>query len=92
MAYGQSRKDHEYLWGYAPAEDMTGGYVDQDDLEKLLQAPNKKTATKCYDDQIDYWFQVGPDRFGVDEKWKTDRRVRSIAKRYGCEELLDELL
>lgn len=92
MAYAQSRKDHEYLWAYDPADDMTGGYVDQEDLEKLLQSPTKKTATDCYDQQIGYWFSIGPDTFGTDPKWKTDKRVRAIAIRHGCEDDLDRLL
>lgn len=92
MAYAESRNDHEYLWDIAPAYDMTGGYVDQDDLEKLLQSPTKKTATECYNTQIGYWFEVGPDEFGTDTKWKTDSRVRRIAERHCCEEDLDRLL
>lgn len=53
--YNQARADHEYLWDtYAPASDMTGAYVDQDDLEKLLKNPTKKTAVECYEAQIEY--------------------------------------
>ena len=26
---------------------MSAGYVDQEDLAKLLKSPNKKTAKKC---------------------------------------------
>ena len=40
--YRQARSNHEYLWRtYAPARDMTGAYVDQQDLHKLLQNPNE---------------------------------------------------
>ena len=60
ISYEQAREDHEYLWGIAPAYDMTGGYVDQEDLALLLRSPTKKTARDCYCDQIRYWFE-GPD-------------------------------
>ena len=93
MTYDQSRKDHEYLWHYAPAYDMTGGYVDQDDLEKLLESPTKKTAMNCYNNQIVYWFEAGPDdSFGIEAKWKTDPKVREIAERHCCEEDFEYLL
>ena len=79
--YIEVRQDHEFLWKvYAPAKDMTGGYVDQDDLHNLLRAPTKVTAKKCYLKQIYYWFQVGPDCNTTD--WKDDQEVWSIAEKY----------
>ena len=49
ITYQQAREDHEYLWGtYGPAYDITGAYVDQDDLKRLLESPMKKTALACY--------------------------------------------
>lgn len=62
MKYDQAMEDWKYLWAIAPADDMTGGYVDQEDLSKLLRNPTKRTATACLLDQIRYWFQVGPSR------------------------------
>ena len=59
--YDQAFSDHQFLFGIGPASDMTGGYVDQDDLAKMLASPTKATATKCLEDQIEYWFQVGPE-------------------------------
>lgn len=60
MQYEQAFKDWEYLWAIAPADDMTGGYVDQDDLDRLLRNPTKKVAASCLCSQIDHWFSVGP--------------------------------
>ena len=62
MTYEQSLKDWKYLFeDIAPAGDMTGGYVDQEDLDKLLKSPTKRTAKDCLESQIGYWFQHGPD-------------------------------
>lgn len=91
MAYEQAYKDHQYLWDtYGPAEDMTGGYVDSEDLDKLLKSPTRATANQCLESQIDYWFQVGPDpdagktNLDVQTILDSDERVREIAERYGC--------
>lgn len=79
--YKQARADHEYLWTtFGPACDMTGGYVDSDDLERLLKRPTKATARDCYIDQIHHWFQGGPE--DGSDKWKTDPRAMEIAQRY----------
>ena len=94
MTYEQAFKDWSYLWSIGQATDMTGAYVDQDDLEKLLKSPTKKTAKRCLCDQINYWFDTGPD-VGVNCNWSeaveakedllcTDERVRDIAERHGC--------
>ncbi len=91
--YEQALKDHEYLWKeYAPASDMTGGYVDSDDLERLLHDPNKVTARECLKSQIAYWFQIGPDQqIYIGEAWKTDPEVKEIAERSGSEDDLAHL-
>ena len=94
--YKQARADHEYLWDtYGDAYDMTGGYVDSDDLAKLLKNPTKTQAADIYTQQIDYWFQVGPDYSGFEYKTgqrkdqavptlcREDPRVIEIADRYG---------
>lgn len=88
ITYQQARADHEYLWGLGSACDMTGGYVDSEDLKRLLKSPSEATARKCYCDQIDYWFTVGPDTLygsatnhgGI--PWD-DPKVREIAARHG---------
>lgn len=94
MTYEQARKDHEYLWStYAAAGDMTGGYVDQDDLERLLRSPTKATARQCYENQIAYWFSFGPEpeeSFSADV-WKKDPVVREIAERHNCENDFERL-
>lgn len=87
MTYDQALIDWKYLFeGIAAAEDMTGGYVDQEDLDKLLKNPTKKTAKKCLINQIQYWFDIGPCRaFGVESaKYYiiNDKAVRDIAERY----------
>lgn len=86
ISYEQARADHEYLWSIGPAYDMTGGYVDQDDLSLLHASPNKKTARDVYRRQILYWFQVGPSiTSDLDEiiPWY-DKNVCDIAERHNC--------
>ena len=88
ITYEQARKDHEYLWKtYGSDEDMTGAYVDSDDLERLLKNPAKTTARQCYADQIRYWFEAGPDpsNNGDGRDWRSDPIVSAISDRYGCE-------
>jgi hypothetical protein len=98
ITYKQAREDHEYLWGaYGPAYDMTGAYVDQEDLALLLRKPSKITARDCYCRQIDYWFRVGPDNGslfawgsgGLDANTliESDPKLKEIAVRHG---LIDE--
>lgn len=91
MSYEQAYKDHRYLWQkYGAADDMTGGYVDSDDLDRMLKNPTKKQAKECLVSQICYWFQVGPDPGlpgtppKVPEILASDERVKEIAERYGC--------
>lgn len=61
VTYEQALEDHTYLWDfYGPAADMTGGYVDQEDLSKMLRNPSKTTARQCLINQIAYWFEIGP--------------------------------
>ena len=89
--YLQVRKDWETLWNIAPADDMTGGYVDQNDLDELLKNPTKKTATKCMTRQIHHWFTAGPDSVecktlelgSVDDIIASREEVREVAERYG---------
>lgn len=59
VTYEQAFADHAKLWSISPASDMSGGYVDQEDLAMLLASPTKKTALFCLERQIGYWFQVG---------------------------------
>lgn len=62
VTHEQAYADREYLWHtFGPARDMTGAYGDQEDLEALLRSPTKATATRCLCNQIEYWFQVGPE-------------------------------
>lgn len=90
ITYEQALSDHDYLWEIAPADDMTGGYEDQNDLARLLRSPTKATARDCLCSQIEYWFFKGPDSM-------TFRRLRSwrdlipqyprlveIAERHDC--------
>jgi len=96
ITYEQARKDHEYLWSiYGPAYDMAGGYVDQEDLVRLLESPTKATARKCYCKQIDHWFEAGFDDcgyMGIDEILKItegDKTVSEIAERHGQRGFVD---
>ena len=91
MSYDQARKDHEYLWqNYWAAADMTGAYVDQDDLKTLLETPTKKTAENCYENQIRFWFQNGPEPGGP-LGYKDDPEVEEIADRYFSMDDFDRL-
>lgn len=54
MTYEQAYNDWKYLCGIGPADDMTGGYQDQNDLKRLLDNPIKYTAKKCLCSQINY--------------------------------------
>ena len=94
MTYEQAKEDHEYLWEtYGPADDMTGGYVDSEDLDKMLKTPSKKMASKCLKHQIYYWFQVGTESgAGGCDAGKTPSElvddypeIIDIAERYFCE-------
>lgn len=88
ISYEQVYSDWQYLWDtYGPAEDMTGGYVDQDDLYLLLSNPSKKTATKCLKQQIEYWFNVGPAASCglLPRPSDNDPLLVEIAERYNCE-------
>lgn len=84
VSYEQAREDHEYLWSIAPANDMTGGYVDQEDLGRLLKSPTKATARDIYVNQILYWFQAGPQEADAagEVPW-SDPRVVEIARCHG---------
>lgn len=84
--YTRAFADHRYLWRqYGPAKDMTGGYVDQDDLEAMLANPTKAEAVKCLERQIGYWFDVGPDDGSSPRILAaTDPRIGEIAERYGA--------
>ena len=89
MTYEQAYKDHKYLWAIAPANEMTGGYVDQDDLDRMLKKPTKTTAKACLCAQIDYWFANGVDnnddtRTAADMA-EDDPHVQDIADRHCCE-------
>ena len=89
MTFDQARDDHVYLWQtYGAAYDMTGGYVDQHDLWRLLENPSKTTARKCYEDQIQYWFESGCDEmaFRPDSIDWTDSMIREIAERHGIDQ------
>ena len=91
MSYKETYKDWKYLFDIGPASDMTGGYVDSEDLDKMLKSPTKKTAENCLYNQIVYWFDVGTEDSGeyggmsalelVDEF----PEIREIAERQYCD-------
>lgn len=81
MAY----RDRQYLWNICPAADMTGGYEDQGDLERLLKTPTKSMAAQCLSRQIEYWFQKGTEdgsETQVADLLRTDTNVRDIYNRH----------
>ena len=91
MSYKKTYDDHKFLFDIGSASDMTGGYVDSEDLDEMLKTPTKKTAENCLLRQINYWFEVGTESGGknggmsaldlVDEF----PRIREIAEEYGCD-------
>ena len=85
MNYEQAKADHAYLWSIAPGYDMTGGYVDQGDLVRLLASPNKATAVAVLQRQIEHWVTVGPDMTSNVLHRLDEARVREIAERHGFE-------
>jgi len=98
MSYKQMRADHEYIWKtYGGAYDMTGAYVDQHDLWKLLKNPTKATAEDCYHNQLRYFFQTGIDPSDLNrcnitiEDVKNDPKIIEIANRLGMLYELDVL-
>lgn len=85
ISYEVAYRDHKYLWAFGPAYDMTGGYEDQGDLDRMLQTPTKSMAVKCLSDQINYWFQRGTEEGGnqqVEGLLETDPMVRAIYERH----------
>lgn len=85
IAYEVAYRDHKYLWAVGPAYDMTGGYEDQGDLDRMLKTPTKSMAVKCLSDQINYWFQRGTEEGGiqqVERLLETDPMVRAIYERH----------
>lgn len=83
MTYNQAYQDWRYLWDIDCALDMSGGYVDQEDLDKLLKSPTKETAADCLCRQIEYWFQVGTETKGSSKYWMDNEpQVREIAERH----------
>lgn len=88
--YEQVRKQWETLWKIGQADDMTGGYVDQNDLEKLLKNPTKQTAKKCMESQIEYWLDSGTEEkpisggdYTLEMLIEEYPQIRKIAEDYG---------
>ena len=85
ISYAQAFADWSYLWEeYGPAEDMTGAYVDQQDLAILLRSPTKRTAAICLESQIVYWFQA-PPKYYRERPDHDDSRLWEISERYGLD-------
>jgi hypothetical protein len=95
MSYKQYFEDWNYLFNkISHADDMTGGYVDSEDLDSLLKNPSKANAKKCLSGQIDYWFQTGIE-YSNKHKGKSISdlveefpKITEIAERH-CHELED---
>ena len=92
MTYKQYFEDWDYLFSkIGVANDMTGGYVDSQDLDVLLESPSKATAKGCLSRQIDYWFQSGIE-YSNEHKGKSIYdlveefpKINDIAERHGHE-------
>lgn len=91
--YEEVYADWKTLWDIGPASDMTGGYVDQEDLARLLRNPSKATAKRCLQSQIHYWFQKGPDtvsdgEISAEKAIKDNSAAKKVAIKYGYEDLV----
>lgn len=93
MTYEEMYADWEYLFKQVGcADDMTGGYVDSEDLDAMLKSPTKATAKRCLSRQIGYWFQTGIqfDRGlsgkSISELIEIYPKIEEIADRH-CEDL-----
>lgn len=86
MTYEEVYKDWEYLWDISSASDMTGGYVDQEDLAKLLKSPTKATAKACLLSQINYWFESGTEDYlgGYSSLLVEYPEIADIRDKYNC--------
>jgi F420-0:gamma-glutamyl ligase-like protein len=89
MTYNEMFKDWDYLFKTVGcASDMTGGYVESDDLDRLMRSPNKATAKKCMSVQISYWFDAGIEytndhkRKSVYDLLEEFPRIEEIAERH----------
>lgn len=85
ITHQQAYSDRQYLWQtHGQAYDMTGGYVESEDLEKMLKSPTKRTATKCLCNQIHYWFEAGAEEYHRHTEYIdwSDPKVREIAERH----------
>lgn len=85
ITYEVAYRDRQYLWSISPARDMTGGYVDQEDLERMLKTPTKAMAAKCLRAQIEYWFERGTESGAerhVSELLESDDEIRAIYSRH----------
>jgi len=90
MTYEQVLKDWQVLFeDIGMARDMTGGYVESEDLIKLLKSPSRATAKDCLKRQIKYWLEKGPDFNFINGGVKTYQEiceeypiVRKIENRY----------
>ncbi|WP_131087087.1 hypothetical protein [Vibrio vulnificus] len=90
--YEEVYSDWEYLFKkVACADDMTGAYVDSEDLDELLKKPTKATAKGILYVQIDYWFAKGIEYssehegksvFDLIEEYP---RIADIAENYGID-------
>lgn len=86
ITYQQALSDRQYLWQtYGPAYDYNGAYIVENDLDKLLKSPTKRTATECLCDQIVYWYEAGPENKFVRDpsriNWE-DPKIQEIAERH----------
>lgn len=89
MTYDELYKDWDYLFNkIGVADDMTGGYVDSEDLEMLLKKPTKATAKMCLWRQLDYWFQAGMEysneheRKTIEDLIEEYPKIETIADKY----------
>jgi hypothetical protein len=88
MKYEEVLEDWKFLFeGIDSASDMTGGYVDQEDLCKLLKSPTKATAKSCLLNQIEYWFDAGTEEYNcimdTERLLRKYPQARPIAEKYG---------
>ncbi|MBV7300236.1 hypothetical protein [Enterovibrio paralichthyis] len=92
ITYEQALSDWEFLSEkIGMCNDLTGGFVLEDEALSLLKSPTKATARKLLISLIEYWFHAGMDYFhehankSIREIYEEFPEVLDISVRYGID-------
>lgn len=59
MTFEEVKKDYLELMGIGIPQDMTGGFVAEEHMERVIRNPTKSNAKRYMLDVINYGFQAG---------------------------------